>query len=286
MTSTKKTLPEWFNIEKYGSLSPDNGEIIYFQLCARSSILKELTNSKKLDYIKHSVWNAIQNHGVINQQLSDEYEQILVTKLYSEGKFTEQDGIKRKLRTVERHRKENNLHKPIELQAIKQITLGEMCNMGAEAIEKLSSLNHLHDKFPIPMDVTAKYRPFDIECGGSNKLSLTIDLNCTNKEIVKSLEDNLAKFRFALNFSRANSDTFSNIDIPKLINNKIIPLLDLEIWSKLNEIHLTKQQKLETVSPDGYIRDIDQLRKTVEPLMDRCITPNFLSQMASHLNIH
>lgn len=151
--------------------------------------------------------------------------------------------------------------------------------------EKLSFLNHpkiLEYSFAIMEELikhTKKACPSDAyEDEESHKNDLETIFELFAGDIIRvNLSDNddilIESFKNWLADKRKSrhSRRFSDTDFLKVKQYKVIPYIDLILWSKITGNKITNKQLAELLFPNNYSMDAEEMRKKVKKYADRLL---------------
>ena len=108
-------------------------------------------------------------------------------------------------------------------------------------------------------------------------VDLSIDLTAPNEKIINNFEKFLEAAREVYQWPEGGEirEAITN----RLINNSILPYLDLWIWWKFEDIHISQHKLGEWLFTDEIINVTEKLRRSTIPLAKRSITPGFLKTL-------
>ena len=92
---------------------------------------------------------------------------------------------------------------------------------------------------------------------------LEIDLTYSDEAIINSLKKKLPKIREQAPLQYKNPRKISDTGIHNLLDQKIIPCMDLLLWQRLTGKKLTDQEMLDLISPYGKV-GLDSFRNTIK----------------------
>lgn len=97
----------------------------------------------------------------------------------------------------------------------------------------------------------------------------------SNKEILNSVEALLPKWREQLNIPEPLNVSFAkNADIKKILDYKIIPLIDLMIWCEINDREITHSVYAGTLFP-SFNRGDTEFKQTILPFLNKIISDDY-----------
>lgn len=116
---------------------------------------------------------------------------------------------------------------------------------------------------------------------------ISVDLSMSDSAIIESVRDLLPIWREHLNdlkVKHAATPNASISDFEKINHYRTIPLLDLLLWGKRNDLSIPNRVLTAAIYPDGS-RSEDDVRKTIIPFIHRMADPKEVMNLRSALQI-
>lgn len=252
MTESVKSisnLPDWFYLNNYLNQSYSNKEL-WVQLYCRWLVLDNISQHGKAIDEYQIYWEEIQSKG---QVISNNYKEITKYK---------------------------NLNDMKGGSNVQPLCLMDVWVMGTEA-RKVLAIEENTDKTMMKIQRPEdRWKSYDLACGHKDTMSLIINLGGSDTQILKELEALLPFYRQKLSVENPDFG-FIQSDIKRVINYRILPLLDLHIWEKTDNKKITNRVLSTVLFPDGTKGD-DDIRKTIRPFMKKIIESPFLFEWESY----
>ncbi|OPX56519.1 hypothetical protein SAMN02745127_01843 [Oceanospirillum multiglobuliferum] len=124
-------------------------------------------------------------------------------------------------------------------------------------------------------------------CKGRTEVHLSIDLAATNKEILRDVKAFLEKYREIIGIYPPEP---KNLTIEKVINDRVIPYIDLTIWDSL-EGHgiltdaLAAQILFSFNNGVKEVRSADKVQRVTAPNAEKALSETFLNKLYAEMAI-
>lgn len=251
-----KDLPEWFKLEKYEQFSLDNEVDLLWQLRYRTFLYREVTDSS---------WR---NDRVRRDTTSRQWKELCLytredkglAELYSNGmylyykQFEEKTGRK----TLPQHSHVRPLS-PMEIRSFHKKT--------KHASNLIDSENRLET-----WGLEA-LRSYDAEFGSGNAINIKLALRAPDSVLLDEIRVLLPVYRKILNQPEPEL-TFKKTDPQKIIDYRVIPIIDLYIWGLIERKKVPNSVIAAAIFQYGEKGDYE-LRKTIAPFIDRITSSYF-----------
>jgi hypothetical protein len=285
ISSTKK-LPHWFDLNKYNLLNSSDSEILFYQVSIRGMLLnclddiepvQEVRSDQDIDsdwprtrdeYDDLCYWEGIKKHGIISKEIFELMEESILGR---DSDF--QNAPARPTIYGKKYLNFGNVIFPLRLIEAEHI--------GYRARNAIGAVENTHDEYlAIPWSFDPR-KSYDVECGDNENIHLKISLNATDSEILGQLQRALPEYRKTLEIVEPKS-IFKQSDLKRIVDCKIVELLDLRIWAKINNLNITHSVLATALFPDGSKGDTE-LRRTILPLAEKVLTDRYQDEWLSFI---
>ena len=268
---SKADVPSWFNLDHYNCLKELNFEELKQQIDQRRYLYEtasaSLTNGSQIDFgICGEEFDLIKSGSIITR--NDMY---LGDPPYYDKEFLiEGDNRLCQSNPISGFKSVQAYLHCLDLIENKLLSKNEF--LDAKTIKRIDKLGDLDfvartlKRYDI-----ASLNPFPIE---EEYITITIDIETfTNSEIKQDLDRLLPIWRKQLDIQEPEVSFQTRSDHTKILEYQIIPLLDLMIWTKLNNTSITKSVYAGILFPD-FSRGDTEMRQTIIPFLKK-ITGEF-----------
>ncbi|MDC9621516.1 DUF6387 family protein [Xenorhabdus sp. XENO-7] len=253
LINNKSKLPSCFKISNYDEINELNDKDLYRQIYLRRYFFDdEDINNISLDNILHDISNPILNEP---------------QKIYwEEGGFTEERETRAKELSPE-------LTGEIGVLPLKAVEAGFLWYRVKDYFNYIDSEESYSDfeKFWLKQrDINHIPKDF-LELDSS--IVIQLDLDTDDSLIIDSIKRLLPIWRKDLGINPLNKPISSSWEVlrSKIINYKIIPLLDLLIWEKKTNNKITNGVLAVTLYPDGEFDSIN-IAQTIRPFLEKILS--------------
>jgi len=294
MTKKIKTiheLPDWFNLSRYDKIA----ELSEYELAEELSLRNEINEQTNTEEQKRMFYD-IEDYALTARYPQRGKQDFLTWKLkfrsfqtifrkgsYSSMAFSE-DFIRNEGFSLPPKIKEE-----ADAYSLKMFTLWTTSKLASldsytinstELNEYMSIINHSEDQgiFRPNLPADCDIRLDDLsDKNRSSKVHLTVDLEATDEHICN-------EFRRVLPILRAHSGTSeptkkpSETNLKKIVQQRIIPYLDLHLWSQLYDHKITDSVMAMALFPDGRMGE-QKIKDTIRPLALAAIEPQFVNTL-------
>ncbi len=287
LVKSTKELPDWFSLDKYRTLNSNDSEQLFHQAASRLALLKSLDNIDPtqepmsdteidsdwpktcVDFEDLCSWENIKKDGVISKESTELMESSILGESFGSSEELAEPPTKYAEKYL------NSTHVIFPLKLIDAEFIGYEARKKIEAVE-----NKTEDclKIPLSFDVRKNY---DIECGDGKNIHLAISLKASDNEILGQLKRLMPLYRANLECAEPES-LFKKSDLKRIIDFKVIELLDLKIWSKIHNLNITHSVLATALFPDGSKGDTE-LRRTILPLTEKVLTDRYQDEWLSFI---
>lgn len=138
------------------------------------------------------------------------------------------------------------------------------------------NLDRYSEYCDIPIDILALR--FGTNVG--SRVSISVDLNVPDKELIKAFERYLDASREIFDFPEGGKIKKSIFN--RMIEAKVLPYLDLTIWGQLSGIDIPHHKMGDWLYPDNDEIDVaEKIRKSTKPLATRSINFSFIETLCA-----
>lgn len=261
-------LPTWFNINSYLNKEYTDHEI-FEQLERRTIILDEAEEPSVLAAEAHLYWQDIIISGHANEISTEKINEYLNISPENEEK------TQKRLLEAQKFSCDalpgGTFISPICLLSAHMMGYFANDKLGIEVIDGTSY---------IPKN-NGGLRSYDLARGSQEEVSICLNLNASDAEILDELKTLLPIYRKLMGI-KATSPAYRASDIKKITKYRVLPMLDLKIWATLSN----KEIALSVLSKAIYFEDEkgeDNIKKTIYPFMEKVLKPEFMNGWASDL---
>lgn len=255
---TTLDLPSWFDLSNYDRLLDDSYDEVnlLYQVSVRSALIRSICDEgelKRAGYLES--WESIKCLGLIPK------EEYFVPKVFV-----------------------GNVVKPISLD--EAILIGDIAKTIREMMESISKVEPENKEVEICRKMLKSHalqRYFDFsrsiffseEVDNSpENLHLVVNTLASDKDITLELETILEEHRSKLEV-QVSDNIFRQSVVRKIVDYRIIPILDLFIWEKLENTKISNSVLSAAVFPLGDKGEYE-IRMTIRPLAFRVISNEFI----------
>ena len=274
--SSRKQIPSWFSLGNYKAFDSYSMKELAMEISHRQSIISafELYKIKRLApelYVNHfenRAYKSITNGQPETLKVDDTGSSIILTEELKSGIDIEH-VLKSRL---SREQQSVWLTSTSELDSYHRRTKKyfesfEELDNEQEAITEIEFVKHFVGNALLPHDTddtTRKGTP------------VTINLeDYSNNEILEALEKNLKLWRKELNISEPPKRVKPRSDEKKkIIDYRILPLIDLELWEAVEEAQIKKSVLMVTLFPDGENGEKEYYNK-IKKLKDKLLADDY-----------
>ncbi|WP_394165447.1 DUF6387 family protein [Neptunomonas phycophila] len=259
-------LPEWFDISKY--LTNYSEE---FESFIRDSLKRRL-----------SLLECVEGVGAFLLHQDNSPTGQIWQEFKACGCFPEKASVRNFQSLEESEEKDIFNDRAPETGHVKPIKLGRGVTLGEISKHYLDSYKRLAESQPHPkvefLDQILSVDDYFRDALKPANLHLNVDLTASDHQILSEMKLLLPQLRLRYEMDRRSKQIFSLVDRRKVVDYRIIPLIDLKIW----EIESNKEiatALLEKVLFKDAGKDIGHLTKTVMPFFSKKIrNPDFIVQ--------
>lgn len=258
-------LNKWFNLDNYNSLSTFSIERIKDELFNRIVLF-------------HGVLN-LNNYSLVNGEHHQYYEKIFtgnpfttLTENISNSKIKQDINLTND--TIDISRKTTEFSSSCT-KALFKSDLQILCN------QQLESNKFVYEQDQIRMPESVLDSLFVTRKNSKIASLIMIDLkNYSDEEILLSTKELLPKIRKELNIypPKIKSEQFSDKIIKKMIDYRVLPIIDLCAWAKLNDYVFSYEELAKIIFPMEHdeIKRGRYFRETILPFSMQTLSSEFI----------
>lgn len=238
----KDQIPKWFSIANYSVLDELDDVSLVHQVSAR-------INKMKMDL---EFFNFMENARVLySQYVTSQLEKVIlneeekVEKKYSEMQMSGVGGVT-----------------PLSLHELVYLS-------------KLAE-NYISEN-GIARSLRGRKRSVSKTISTTDAMVLSLDLSWPDEILLRDMSKLLPIWRQELGLQHESAECIANrFDVikKKILDYKVIPMLDLMIWSKINDVAITNRVMALALFPDGEY-DSTNIAQTIKPFIE-----NFMSDFS------
>lgn len=266
-------LPSWFDLSKYEqfTLEAENHLDLFLQTSARVGLLSRLTLSPPFDErveILNAVWEDIKISGRSSR------EELGMTNIKFTNSFVKQLTVKEATKissTIEHFSNPPNIDHIPNTEETR-----ELLDKARAVLEETKRFSHQ------PFDVAAYSEHEEGIYHTGHVLHAHINTTAPDRVIFAELKQTLNQHRKMFGIE-INADTFRESDPKRIIDYQVLPLLDLNIWEKLENKKITNTVLAAALFPHGTKGEYE-IRATIKPFIDRIISDSFLFEWKTYVN--
>ncbi len=260
--------PDWFDLEKYETVTELNSEGWVFQLRQRETcfILERLDNDfhlEKDDSRRHDFINSLLEHGVL--QVPEDFISSEIYRINWDDKL-----------------KKYNDYRELYREFMHPLTCGDAYYYGKSLLFDESYEQWIaEDDFAnsdyglVPIDL---YMHRELGFWGDGLATLVIDLGAPDNKLFEDFKEWVKAAREAYDYKEGGSIRESILK--RLCDTKVLPYLDLMIWSNENGVKIPNHVLGEWLFPDDPADVAEKVRKVTKPLAMRATKANFLQALS------
>ncbi len=109
---------------------------------------------------------------------------------------------------------------------------------------------------------------------------IRMDLNSSDKALIHAFKKHLNKIRSVKRKPKPHGTAISEVDIKKLSEYKVLPLIDLLQWEQIARVTIDRVEMIEALFPDGEDDAVKQFQKT-KNFAKKSMSTSFLTELAN-----
>jgi len=187
-----------------------------------------------------------------------------------------------------REKDSNNKTSRMFQHVVQPLTFGDLQNL-IFPLPDSYQLDVISENFlDLPVDnvratssIIGKGIPIDIALFEKKVFHVCLDMDATDKELVDNFKSYLKAARDAYDLNEGQKIKTSKSILNRLINESVIPYLDLIIWAQINNKTIPQHILGDWLFPDAMVDVAEKIRKVTRPLAERAVTPGFINTLSS-----